>query len=306
MPTAGCSRLRTCVPKTSQGFTTEMLMSDGISYAPVSPHNWRDWFCYLRALNGLVPEDYEGWRTIADYLALLDRRTAQNVIAEIPYANVRVLAAGWKRGPLDDTQINIMRREVEQAMDAGAVGISTGLDYVAECFATTDELVEVCSAMAPWRGVYVTHVRYKKGTLRRRAGGRRDRPAGRRAGAHLASQGRLGRRSRRAARLRRSGGRERGRFLVRHLSVLQRLDDVQLPAALRGLGGRTAGRASRSCAIRRCASGSPRCWNASRCRPKRFASPGVPPKTTPAIKAGRSHELPPLAGKRRPKRCATW
>jgi N-acyl-D-amino-acid deacylase len=154
------------LPKTSQGFTTEILMSDGISYAPVSPHNWRDWFCYQRALNGLVPEDYEGWRSIADYLALLDRRTAQNVIAEIPYANVRVLAAGWKRGPLDDTQISIMRREVEKAMDAGAVGISTGLDYVAECFATTDELVEVCAAMAPWRGIYVTHVRYKKGTLR--------------------------------------------------------------------------------------------------------------------------------------------
>ncbi len=113
-----------------------------------------------------MPEDYEGWQSIADYLALLEGRTAQNVIAEIPYANVRVLAAGWRRGPLDDTQINIMRREVERAMDAGAVGISTGLDYIAECFATTDELVEVCSAMAPWRGLYVTHVRYKKGTLR--------------------------------------------------------------------------------------------------------------------------------------------
>ena len=85
--------------------------------------------------------------------------------AEIPYANVRVLAAGWRRGPLDDAQVNIMRREIERAMDAGAVGISTGLDYIAQCFATTDELVEVCSAMAPWRGIYVTHVRYKKGTL---------------------------------------------------------------------------------------------------------------------------------------------
>ncbi len=154
------------LPKTSQGFTTEILMSDGISYAPVAPHNWRDWFCYLRALNGLVQEDYEDWRTIADYLALLDRRTAQNVAAEIPYANVRVLAAGWRRGPLDDTQTNIIRREIERAMDAGAVGISTGLDYIAECFATTDELVEACAAMAPWGGVYVTHVRYKKGTLR--------------------------------------------------------------------------------------------------------------------------------------------
>jgi N-acyl-D-amino-acid deacylase len=153
-------------PKTSQGFTTEVLMSDGISYAPVTPENYRDWFVYLRALDGLQQEDYQGWRTIGDYLALLDRRTVQNVVAQIPYANLRVLAAGWRRGPLDDTQLSVMRHEVEQAMDAGAVGISTGLDYIAECFSTTDELVEVCAAMAPWRGLYVTHVRYKRGTLR--------------------------------------------------------------------------------------------------------------------------------------------
>lgn len=159
------SKIPYLVPKLSQGFTTEVLMSDGISYAPVSPENARDWFVYLRSLNGLQQADYRGWRTIADYMAQLDRRTAQNVVAQIPYANVRVLAAGWSRGPLDDTQINIMRREIERAMDAGAVGISTGLDYIAQCFATTDELVEVCSAMRPWRGLYVTHVRYKKGTL---------------------------------------------------------------------------------------------------------------------------------------------
>ncbi len=153
------------VAKTSQGITSEVLMSDGISYAPVTPENYRDWFLYLRALNGLEQADYQGWRTIADYLALLDRRTAQNVIAEIPYANVRVLAADWRRGPLDDSQLKIIRHEIERAMDAGAVGLSTGLDYISECFATTDELAEVASALAPWRGLYITHVRYKKGTL---------------------------------------------------------------------------------------------------------------------------------------------
>jgi N-acyl-D-amino-acid deacylase len=154
------------VPKLSQGFTTEILMSDGISYAPVTDQNWQEWFLYLRSLNGLLPEDYSGWHTIADYLARLDGRTAQNVAALIPYANLRVIAAGWRRDILDDTQIRIMRRQIEQAMDAGAVGISTGLDYISECFATTDELAEVCEAMAPWQGVYVTHVRYKKKTLR--------------------------------------------------------------------------------------------------------------------------------------------
>ena len=40
--------------KTSQGFTTEVLMADGISYAPVDEQNWRQWLYYLRSLNGLT------------------------------------------------------------------------------------------------------------------------------------------------------------------------------------------------------------------------------------------------------------
>jgi N-acyl-D-amino-acid deacylase len=167
------------LPKTHQGFTTEILASDGISYAPVTVHNWRDWIVYLRSLNALEPDDYDGWLSIDDYLTRLDGRSAQNAAMLIPYANLRVLAAGWRRGPLDDMQKRIIRREVERGMEAGAVGLSTGLDYVAQCFSTTDELVDACRAMAPWNAPYVTHVRYKLGTL---AGVQEAVEIGRRAG----------------------------------------------------------------------------------------------------------------------------
>lgn len=151
--------------KTAQGFTTEVLMSDGISYAPVSPRNAAEWMYYLHSLDGLDIADYQGWETIADYLALVDRRTAQNVLAQVPYANVRVLAKGWGRTPPDDGQLRHMQQLVAEAMEAGAVGISTGLDYIAQAFATTDEIAEVCQAMRPWSGLYATHIRYKKGIL---------------------------------------------------------------------------------------------------------------------------------------------
>jgi len=152
-------------PSTSQGFTTQVLMSDGISYAPLTPATAADWLIYLRSLDGLQLRDYSGWRTIDDYLSRIDRRNVQNVISEIPYANVRVLACGWGRTAPDDTQIKRMRREVRRAMDDGAVGLSTGLDYIVQCFASTDELVEVCAAMSPYGGLYVTHMRYKKGLM---------------------------------------------------------------------------------------------------------------------------------------------
>src|SRR5437870_1167782 len=51
------------VSKTSQGFTTEVLASDGISYAPVDPEQAVEWLHYLRSLDGLQLADYRGWRS---------------------------------------------------------------------------------------------------------------------------------------------------------------------------------------------------------------------------------------------------
>ncbi len=150
--------------KTSQGFTTEFLGLDGISYFPVDEMTIRDWIYYLRPLNGLQFDEYTGWESIGDYMALLDGKTAQNVAAFIPYANARTLACGFGQRLPDDSQMFQIKRLIQQGMEDGAMGISTGMDYVDECFATTDELVEACKMMSP-HGVYVTHIRYLLGTL---------------------------------------------------------------------------------------------------------------------------------------------
>ena len=153
------------LPKTRQGFTTEVIMADGISYAPVDEGTSAEWIFYMRSLNALLFEEYEGWRSVADYMDRLDGRNAQNAATHIPYANLRAKICGFGRLVPDDFQLRLIVEEVEKEMDAGAVGLSTGLDYIAQCFSTTDELVEVAAAMSAQRGLYVTHVRYKKGTL---------------------------------------------------------------------------------------------------------------------------------------------
>lgn len=158
-------RERNFAPKTLQGFTSEVLMADGIGYAPVSPQTAREWLFYLRALNGLRLQDYSGWETFAEYLGAIDGQTAQNAAAHLPYANLRTLACGFGNGRVDDFQMREIQRQIQIGMEAGAVGVSTGLDYIVQCFATTDELVEAMTAMAPYDGLYVSHVRYKKGLL---------------------------------------------------------------------------------------------------------------------------------------------
>ena len=153
------------VSKTSQGFTTELIMADGISYAPVSRQTAHEWLYYMRGLNALRMEDYTGWETLADYMALLDRRNVQNVITQIPYANVRTLICGWDPAPADDLQLKLIQLQVKQGMEEGACGLSTGLDYAAQCFASTAELAAACQPMAGAQSPYVTHMRYKIGTL---------------------------------------------------------------------------------------------------------------------------------------------
>ena len=151
--------------KTSQGFTTEVLAADGIGYAPVSESNWRQWIYYLRSLNGLSLEDYRGWQSLSDYMHLLDGRNVQNAATHVPYANVRALACGFGRATPDDFQMRIIRREIARGMEEGAVGLSTGLDYLTQNYATTEEIANACTAVVPFGGLYVTHVRYKLGLL---------------------------------------------------------------------------------------------------------------------------------------------
>ncbi|MCA9050809.1 MAG: amidohydrolase family protein [Planctomycetaceae bacterium] len=151
--------------KILQGFTSEVLMLDGIGYAPVDERTWREWFFYLRSLDGLRLDEYRGWKSAEDFMQLLDRTTTQNSLMHVPYANVRSLFCGFGPRPVDDFQMRSIQAEVRRSMEAGAVGLSTGLDYIVQCHSTTEELTEVCRIVAEYGGLYATHVRYKKGLI---------------------------------------------------------------------------------------------------------------------------------------------
>ena len=158
-------RERNFAPKTTQGFTTEVLQADGIGYGPVNEQTAREWLFYLRSLDGLRIQDWTGWETFEEFMEALDGSSAQNAASHLPYANIRSMACGFGRAPVDDFQMREIQRQIRIGMEAGAVGVSAGLDYIVQCFSTTDELVEALSVMAPYDGLYVPHVRYKKGLL---------------------------------------------------------------------------------------------------------------------------------------------
>jgi N-acyl-D-amino-acid deacylase len=119
----------------------------------------------LRALDGLQLSDYQGWETIAEFLDVINGRNVQNAAAHVPYANVRSLACGFGRGRVDDFQMRSIREAIHKGMAEGAIGLSTGLDYIVQCFTTTEELVEAARVVAQYDGLYATHVRYKTGMM---------------------------------------------------------------------------------------------------------------------------------------------
>jgi N-acyl-D-amino-acid deacylase len=149
-----------------QGVTTYLLGQDGVAMAPASPATLAYMQRYTAGFSGRL-DGPERWESMAEYLALLDRRTAVNVAALVPNGNVRMEVLGLEtRRPIPE-ELRRMRRLVRQALEEGAVGLSSGLDYIPSRYADTAELTELCRELAPLGGVYVTHMRgYGPDTVR--------------------------------------------------------------------------------------------------------------------------------------------
>jgi N-acyl-D-amino-acid deacylase len=145
-------------PAIRQGVTTYILGQDGVAMAPGSPATIRYMRRYTAGFSG-NPELPQEWSSMADYLACFDRTTAVNVACLIPNGNVRMDVMGLETRPPTADEIKQMRRKVREAMEQGAIGLSTGLDYIPSLYARTEELIELCKEIAPFGGVYVTHMR---------------------------------------------------------------------------------------------------------------------------------------------------
>ncbi|MCY3781646.1 MAG: D-aminoacylase [Chloroflexi bacterium] len=144
--------------KIRQGITTELLGNDGLSYAPVAPPLLQELRRYLSGLYG-NPGIAWNWGSVRDYLARFDGRVAVNVAYLIPQCVVRLGAMGWQRRSPSEREITAMQALIEQGMQDGAVGFSTGLSYPPNSYAGADELIRLCRTMARHNGFYVTHMR---------------------------------------------------------------------------------------------------------------------------------------------------
>ncbi|MCZ7537051.1 MAG: amidohydrolase family protein [Acidimicrobiia bacterium] len=139
--------------KVEQGVTTVVVGNCGMGAAP-----WPTASLFSRAFHPAsgIPE----WDGYAGYLAHLD--------AHAPSVNVAALVGhGTARGEVmhlddrapTDAEMHAMRAVVEEGLDAGAFGLSSGLVYEPGCFAATDELVDLARPVRDRGGIYTSHIR---------------------------------------------------------------------------------------------------------------------------------------------------
>lgn len=137
-----------------QGVTLQVF-GEGNSMGPLG-ESGRRWVERLDSdLNYTVE-----WETLAGYLEQCERQgVSQNVASYIGATTLRTYVAGYENRPLTRAETETVRSLVRDEMSAGALGIGSSLIYPPAFFSSTEELIDMCRASAPYGGRYISHMR---------------------------------------------------------------------------------------------------------------------------------------------------
>lgn len=141
----------------AQGVTTLVAGQDGESWIGASEATARYLNQYFGPVNGRLEPARD--MTVGDYAAAVSGRLAQNVAVLASQGTIRYNAAGMAGGPLDAEQLKAARAQVEQALAGGAVGLSSGLDYLPSRFGDVEEIAYMAAPLAEAGRPYVSHLR---------------------------------------------------------------------------------------------------------------------------------------------------
>lgn len=146
-------------PKTMQGITTEILGQDGFSMAPMYRQGGQaEWEDHLSGLDGR-PEREWTWGSLSEYLdAIKDDGVSPNVGTLIGHGTVRYNVMGMDLRSPSESELMEMADLVTEALEDGAVGFSTGLDYMPQIKADTNELQTLAGRLSDYNLSFVAHI----------------------------------------------------------------------------------------------------------------------------------------------------
>ena len=146
--------------KINQGVTTQVVGQCGQSSAPTSPAQQLAPIISVDAMDPRLLELTKAglsWAEYMDFARQAKKVTHFKFLAG--FNSIRVAVMGFADRAPAEAELEQMKDLLRQAMEGGAVGMSSGLAYVPATYSTTRELIELCKVMAPYGGIYTTHMR---------------------------------------------------------------------------------------------------------------------------------------------------
>ena len=143
-----------------QGVTTFLVGQDGLSCAPAPARTAAYVRDYFGPVNGFPADaDIPEQLSVAGALRRVDGASGVNLAWLVPAGTVRHQVMGSDERKATPAELAAMQAVVASAMADGAVGLSTGLDYLPGRYADAAEIAALCEPAAEAGGVYVTHMR---------------------------------------------------------------------------------------------------------------------------------------------------
>lgn len=137
-----------------QGVTLE-VMGEGFSMGPLNEIMKQD----MLESQGDIKFGIE-WTTLGEYLEYLERKgVSTNVASFVGASTVRIYTLGYQDRAPTYTELQKMRQLVAQAMQEGALGVSSALIYAPGVYAKTDELIALAEVAGQHGGMYISHIR---------------------------------------------------------------------------------------------------------------------------------------------------
>ncbi len=137
-----------------QGVTLE-VMGEGWSAGPLNSAMIQEQL----EQQGDIKYDIE-WSTLGEYLAYLENRGVScNIASFVGATTIRIHELGYENRSPAPEELERMKSLVKEAMEEGAMGLSSSLIYAPAFFADTEELIELSKIVSEYEGLYITHIR---------------------------------------------------------------------------------------------------------------------------------------------------
>ena len=151
--------------KLMQGVTTELIGQCGLGVVPCIEEENIIWKNYIRGVVGDPGFKWDFPSLNEYYSQITSKGLKNNFAALISHGAIRTRVMGFDSRVPTNEELITMCKIAENAMEAGAFGMSIGLQYMPAIFSTKDELINICKVIARYDGIVMVHLRNHDNTI---------------------------------------------------------------------------------------------------------------------------------------------